>query len=615
MGARLGAAQRGAPHGAMADTRTPRQGPAAPRTTKPPLPEAEESRIRAIFQETDEDGSGELDQNEIEAMLVRMGRKLSKAEAAQAMAEMDLDGSGDVDFGEFREWYLDQKLGTSNKFSAMVSQKARSKFNGEGLPRKWSGPKWLGGGSAWEQAIEEEGLFAPDGATAQVESMEVRRVRKLFQEIDLDGSGALDRTEVTALIRQMGQSLKKEEVDAAMLAMDADGSGEVDFNEFKDWWLSSAGSSGKFAAMVADAAQSRFDATGLPKMWRGPSWTESAEPTAGQDYGRGGVGVAGADGRAMASSGTQERQTARHQRAAREWAARTLRFDPALARSHQGLPLRTLQQAYRAAANRLYQEQGSGGVVPPPPERLSLASKWFRYALVEAAMDSGVVRAGVLGTINSGGLSYERWDDDLGATITTFCALWREDNRRGSAGGGSGSLAVQPQQQQQEQPPPSRGRLQWRRPEKLTEAELQQAVQEWATTHCAFDTALLPGRSHSRSRHVSRVRHSNSNGGSSGGGGVAPPALQQQGASAVELRRAFEADSRIDLSGLPVAGSAQRWFAAGMVAAAAECWKDQNASEGVCGTGSAAHLAVRFEAWDETLEVPTMVTRYACVLN
>ena len=60
--------------------------------------------------------------------------------------------------------------------------------------------------------------------------------RTLFDELDRDGSGALDINEVAELCKRLGKSLNKKEVDAALEAMDADGSGEISFEEFQPWW-------------------------------------------------------------------------------------------------------------------------------------------------------------------------------------------------------------------------------------------------------------------------------------------------------------------------------------------------------------------------------------------
>lgn len=62
-------------------------------------------------------------------------------------------------------------------------------------------------------------------------------LRGLFDDIDEDGSGVLDRGEIAELARKLlGKPLTKREIDAAMEEMDGDGNGEIDFEEFRDWW-------------------------------------------------------------------------------------------------------------------------------------------------------------------------------------------------------------------------------------------------------------------------------------------------------------------------------------------------------------------------------------------
>ena len=80
------------------------------------------------------------------------------------------------------------------------------------------------------------------GRPAAVEVVEERgedwhRAQAQFRVVDEDGSGRLDKEEVAGLLDMLGMGrLAGVELDAAMLAMDADGSGEVEFDEFFDWW-------------------------------------------------------------------------------------------------------------------------------------------------------------------------------------------------------------------------------------------------------------------------------------------------------------------------------------------------------------------------------------------
>ena len=55
--------------------------------------------------------------------------------------------------------------------------------------------------------------------------------------MDADESGELDREEVAQLSKDMGAVLSEAELDAAMLEMDEDGSGQVDFDEFRSWYF------------------------------------------------------------------------------------------------------------------------------------------------------------------------------------------------------------------------------------------------------------------------------------------------------------------------------------------------------------------------------------------
>ena len=60
---------------------------------------------------------------------------------------------------------------------------------------------------------------------------------QLFAEVDEDGSGTLDAEEVQQLASRLGLKLDRVAAKAAMDVMDADGGGDVDFEEFWMWWV------------------------------------------------------------------------------------------------------------------------------------------------------------------------------------------------------------------------------------------------------------------------------------------------------------------------------------------------------------------------------------------
>ena len=62
-----------------------------------------EDYLRERFDAIDEDGSGELDEDEMRSLFESMGRTISKRIIANIMRLSDTDGNGTIDFGEFKE--------------------------------------------------------------------------------------------------------------------------------------------------------------------------------------------------------------------------------------------------------------------------------------------------------------------------------------------------------------------------------------------------------------------------------------------------------------------------------------------------------------------------------
>ena len=61
-------------------------------------------------------------------------------------------------------------------------------------------------------------------------------LKDLFDKIDTDGSGSLEREEVETLVGDLGKELTKDRLDEVMDELDVDGDGQVSFVEFKEWW-------------------------------------------------------------------------------------------------------------------------------------------------------------------------------------------------------------------------------------------------------------------------------------------------------------------------------------------------------------------------------------------
>ena len=61
---------------------------------------------------------------------------------------------------------------------------------------------------------------------------EIEEYRAVFDTLDVDGSGAIDKSELQEFFTDMGINMDKEDLEYMINQMDDDGSGEIEFNEF-----------------------------------------------------------------------------------------------------------------------------------------------------------------------------------------------------------------------------------------------------------------------------------------------------------------------------------------------------------------------------------------------
>lgn len=118
--------------------------------------------------------------------------------------------------------------------------------------------------------IESAKVSAAAAAKVSAEVANVNTLRAMFNEIDTDGNGTLDRDEIDEMAQILGMKFNGAQMDAAWAFMDRDGSGEVDFDEFKKWHdvLTGKGTEQVPLAIADTGKHTSFlqDSTGISKM-------------------------------------------------------------------------------------------------------------------------------------------------------------------------------------------------------------------------------------------------------------------------------------------------------------------------------------------------------------
>jgi calmodulin len=61
-------------------------------------------------------------------------------------------------------------------------------------------------------------------------------IREIFDHFDKDGNGTIEAVEFAALLQALGADMEDAEVAIGLEALDTDGNGRIDFDEFVSWW-------------------------------------------------------------------------------------------------------------------------------------------------------------------------------------------------------------------------------------------------------------------------------------------------------------------------------------------------------------------------------------------
>jgi Ca2+-binding EF-hand superfamily protein len=142
-----------------------------------------------LFASLDSDGSGELDEQELQRAMKALGITMSAAAVTNIMRALDSDGDSNITMIEMAE--------IIDKF-----RRSRREFASTALS------------------------FILEAVNSKKYS-----IHRLFQRYDKDGSGSLNKTEFQEAMLQIGLKLDEFQVDQILAEIDFDISGSIEANE------------------------------------------------------------------------------------------------------------------------------------------------------------------------------------------------------------------------------------------------------------------------------------------------------------------------------------------------------------------------------------------------
>jgi len=166
--------------------------------------------------------------------------RIARREKDKPHPSMDVDGDGTVSQFDFKlahrfdddgNGILDEEE-TANLRAMMAKQNVRDIA------------KMMGAAKKTDMDFEQiKGQILGEGPSKEQRAMEgkltgeeIMLMRNAFDALDEDHSGKIDAGELGSLSAELGQPMEAHEVAEVLTEIDADNSGQVDFNEFKAYW-------------------------------------------------------------------------------------------------------------------------------------------------------------------------------------------------------------------------------------------------------------------------------------------------------------------------------------------------------------------------------------------
>jgi Ca2+-binding protein (EF-Hand superfamily) len=183
-------------------------------------------QLRKTFKYFDRDGSGGIDFSEFQLAMELMGFQFTEMQQLALFARYDESCTGEVDYNNFVEKVMESDF-------KVVKKTSNVKKN---LSNLVSSAFAQSNNTNWATPVMEEDEDDSDLEEDEVEKIRRREVKKLFDIVDKDGSGYIDKLEMCELLKSLGKEFDRENVNEGFYAIDKDNSGLIEFSEFYEWF-------------------------------------------------------------------------------------------------------------------------------------------------------------------------------------------------------------------------------------------------------------------------------------------------------------------------------------------------------------------------------------------
>ena len=224
-----------------------------------------QDKLRYLFDLFDVDQSGSISKLELKLLLGHLSLANDDSSVDAVMKQVDDDESGEIQFEELQEWHKNQSTSFFSRLKTQFGRKDKLReYAQEILIVKWTQQILNGDILAPSEGNElpESSKIAPMGqephkraqdllnsylktkeGKAEMKKMEKELkhvqygLQQAFESFDLDQSGDIDSLEFRRLlVTELQLDLSEEEFLNVLHQVDADGSGSIEFQEFKDWF-------------------------------------------------------------------------------------------------------------------------------------------------------------------------------------------------------------------------------------------------------------------------------------------------------------------------------------------------------------------------------------------